>query len=61
MDINYFLEREQIERVRAESAPCKNSRTAHRGFADGYRDLIENYRAGMAAAAGLAPLRPLFA
>jgi hypothetical protein len=60
MDINYFLEREQIERVRADRAACGNSRDAHRGLADGYRTLIEDYR-GRIAAAGQVAMRPLFA
>jgi len=46
MDINYFLEREQVERVRADSAECAHSRAAHLGLAEGYRRLIDSHRAG---------------
>ena len=61
MDINYLLEREQIERVRAGRADCARSRAAHSDMADGYRRLIETYRRGGAAAFGPSPvLRPLF-
>ena len=44
MDINYFLEREQVERVRADSAGCAESRAAHLGLAAGYRRLIDSHR-----------------
>ena len=44
MDINYLLEREQVERVRADRAACSNSRAAHRELAERYRALIEQNR-----------------
>ena len=44
MDINYFLEREQVERILADRATCANSRAAHRELADRYRALIEQQR-----------------
>jgi hypothetical protein len=59
MDINYLLEREQIERVRAVRAECDRTRASHSGMADAYRRLIEDYRRRGAAARSLT-LRPLF-
>jgi hypothetical protein len=47
MDINYLLEREQVERVRADRAACANSRAAHRELAARYRALIELKRRGI--------------
>jgi hypothetical protein len=44
MDINYLLQREQVERVRADRATCSNSRAAHRELAERYRALIEQNR-----------------
>ena len=44
MDLNYYLEREQIERVRAETAGHEAAADAHRSLADLYRQQIEEYR-----------------
>ncbi|HEY0325155.1 MAG TPA: hypothetical protein VGC46_04160 [Allosphingosinicella sp.] len=44
MDINYFLEREQVERHRADAAECDEAREAHLGLADGYRRMIDSHR-----------------
>ncbi len=53
MDLNYYLHREQIERVRAEQARQDAAAEAHRGLADLYRREIEAYReANVAAAPG---------
>jgi len=49
MDINYLLEREQVELVRADRAACSNSRAAHRELAERYRALIEQQRSGVRA------------
>jgi len=46
MDLNYYLHREQIERVRAESADSRPAREAHRELAELYRQQIEEYRSG---------------
>lgn len=46
MDLNYYLHREQIERVRAESADSGPAREAHRELAELYRQQIEEYRSG---------------
>lgn len=51
MDINYYLHREQIERVRAAAAECDEARAAHCRMADIYRERIEGYRNTVAAAA----------
>ncbi len=45
MDLNYFLQREQVERVRAENAGPGAAAKAHRGMADLYREQIDRYRA----------------
>jgi hypothetical protein len=44
MDINYYLAREQIERVRADGAACEGARLAHQGLADSYRRLLDGHR-----------------
>ena len=44
MDLNYYLHREQIERVRAEHADTGPAREAHRELAELYRQQIEEYR-----------------
>ncbi len=46
MDLNYYLHREQIERVRAEQADSRSARDAHRELAELYRQQIEEYRTG---------------
>ena len=44
MDINYYLQREQVERVRADSSACDGARAAHQGLADSYRRLLDHHR-----------------
>jgi len=44
LDINYLLEREQVERVRSQNAASSSARDAHGGLADGYRRLLDDYR-----------------
>ena len=59
MDINYYLLREQIERVRADRAATAKVRAVHRQMAEGYRELVEGHRRNRLDAAGLRPrLRP---
>jgi hypothetical protein len=53
MDMNYYLHREQVERVRAKQAGPGAAGDAHRALADLYREKIEGYRAGNEA-----PYRP---
>jgi hypothetical protein len=45
MDMNYYLHREQVERVRADQADADSVRRAHRGLAELYREKIVQYRA----------------
>jgi len=49
MDLNYYLQREQVERLRAQQAGQGAAADAHRGLADLYRRQIEEYRAGNVA------------
>jgi len=44
MDINYYLRREQIERMRAERAASDEARSAHRRMAELYRARVQAYR-----------------
>jgi hypothetical protein len=44
MDVNYYLQREQIERIRADQAGPGAAGDAHRALADLYRQKIETYR-----------------
>lgn len=44
MDLNYYLQREQVERIRADAAPSRTVRKAHQGLADLYRERIDAYR-----------------
>ena len=44
MDIDHLLEREQIERMRADGADCARSRAAHEALANGYRRRLEHHR-----------------
>lgn len=44
MDVNYYLHREQIERMRAASAASAEAGEAHRRLADLYRALLNAYR-----------------
>jgi hypothetical protein len=46
LDINYLLEREQVERVRSQTAPSAPARDAHGGMADQYRQMLDDYRGG---------------
>jgi len=55
MDLNYYLHREQVERVRADAAAAEEARAAHAGLADLYRQRIEAYR--IANQANAAPPR----
>ena len=45
MDLNYYLQREQVERARADQADSGAARDAHNGLADLYRQRIDRYRA----------------
>jgi len=51
MDLNYYLHREQVERVRAEQAGQAAAAEAHRGLANLYRREIEAYREANLASA----------
>jgi hypothetical protein len=44
MDLNYILQREQVERTRAQQAASGPAADAHRGLAALYREQIEQYR-----------------
>jgi hypothetical protein len=44
MDLNYILQREQVERTRAQRAASGPAADAHRGLAALYREQIEQYR-----------------
>lgn len=55
MDLNYYLHREQVERVRATRAHGDPARAAHRGLADLYRRQIEDYRQANVAAPAPVP------
>jgi hypothetical protein len=46
MDLNYYLQREQVEKMRARQAGSGAARDAHQGLAQLYRDQIERYREG---------------
>lgn len=52
-DLNYFFQREQVERVRADLARSREARRAHLDLADLYRGRIHSYRDSAASA----PLR----
>ena len=49
MDLNYYLHREQVERLRAEAAGSDPARDAHRELANLYRREIDDYRAAARA------------
>ena len=53
MDLNYILQREQVERRRADQARSGAAADAHRGLAALYREQIEHYRSANQAPAGL--------
>lgn len=44
MDLNYILQREQVERTRAQRAASGPAADAHLGLAALYREQIEEYR-----------------
>jgi hypothetical protein len=44
MDVNYYLHREQVERMRAERAADAKAGEAHRRLADLYRARLRAYR-----------------
>lgn len=46
MDLNYLLQRQQIERIRAQSAACDQARSAHAGLAALYEQAIERITEG---------------
>lgn len=46
MDLNYLLEREQVERVLAQAAGSAEARAAHGQLAALYRSRIDAYRHG---------------
>jgi hypothetical protein len=43
-ELNHLLRREQEGLLRAQSASCASSRTAHQGLAQGYACLIPDHR-----------------
>ena len=55
MDLNYYLQREQVERMRADQAAHRAAAEAHRGLADLYRQHIDSYRETSGSAAGPSP------
>ena len=62
MDLNHLLEREQIERMRADRAACSRSRAAHEALAAGYRRILERHRRRVLGGRGHRPMtapRPL--
>jgi hypothetical protein len=44
MDLNYYLQRETVERMRAAQAPSAAARHAVMGLASLYRERIDRYR-----------------
>ena len=55
MDINYLLQREQIERMRADQAACADVRAAHSELADSYRALVDSHRRRRLVAVSVTP------
>ena len=53
MDINYLLQLEQIERVRAERTACAAAKAAHQEMANRYRDMVDGQRRSLLEAAGV--------
>jgi len=51
MDLNYILQREQVERTRAEQARSGAAADAHLGLAALYREQLDQYRAANEAPA----------
>jgi len=60
MDLNYYLQREQVERIRADHADTATARDAHLEMAELYRQQIEEYRAGRFADYRPRPVPPSF-
>jgi hypothetical protein len=58
MDLNYYLEREQVERVRAQAAGHSAAASAHQSLADLYRQQIEQYRESNQVQAGQVQASP---
>jgi hypothetical protein len=46
MDVNYYLHREQVERMRADVARSDEARAIHIEMADLYRARVTAYRLG---------------
>jgi len=46
MDLNYLLQRQQIERIRAQNAACGEARRAHAELASLYERAIEERTMG---------------
>lgn len=44
MDVNYFLHREQVELMRADTAKSESARAVHRELAERYRSRVDDYR-----------------
>jgi len=44
MDVNYYLHREQVERMRADAAVTTEAGEVHRRLADLYRARLSAYR-----------------
>jgi muconolactone delta-isomerase len=57
MDLNYYLERETVERVRAAQAPSAKARQAHGDMAALYRERIDGYRKEIGAPSPRLPQR----
>jgi hypothetical protein len=53
MDLNYILQREQVERRRADQADSGAAAAAHRGLAALYRKQLDQYRSANQLRAGL--------
>lgn len=56
MDLNYYLHREQVERIRAQFSDAETVRAAHAGMANLYRERIEAYRLANHAPVARPPL-----
>lgn len=58
MDVNYYLHREQIERMRADAARNDAARDVHGRLADLYRDRLQDYRTERTARTAPPAARP---
>ena len=56
MDLNHLLEREQIERMRADRATCDRSRAVHDSLAAGYRRKLEDLRRQLLGESAFRPM-----